>query len=87
MEPLQPQQKQQQQQQPPPPPDLLFWGPGQNACARALFPLGRAGQKVDGPRRCAALLPGQPAGVPAGAAALGLARDDQDGQAGLEIQK
>lgn len=62
-------------------------GTGQNACAGALLPLGGARQEVDSPRGGAALLRGQPAGVPAGAAALELARDDQDGKAGLEIQK
>lgn len=81
--PLREQQPRRREQQP----HVVFGGTGQNACARALFPLGRARQKVDGPRRGAALLRGRPAGLPAGTAALGLARDDQDGQAGLEIQK
>lgn len=81
------QQQEQQQQQRRRQPYLFFWGTGQNACARAVLPLCRTRQEVDGPRSCATLFPQQQAGVPAGAATLGLARDDQDGKAGLEVQK
>lgn len=61
-------------------------GAGQDAGAGALLPRGRAGQAEEDGGRADALSHGQPARLSAGDPGLGLARDDQDGKARLEIQ-